>query len=79
MARMGVLGRLVGEIALNMTVDESARGPKTFSKLVGTGNALRERGAGAVILADLRARHGIEILSEQERYIEHPLVWSGEY
>ena len=30
-------------------------------------------------IADLRARHGIKILSEQERYIEHPIVWSGEY
>jgi hypothetical protein len=30
-------------------------------------------------IADLRARHGIEILSEQERYVEHPIVWGGEY
>jgi hypothetical protein len=30
-------------------------------------------------IADLRARHGIKILSEQERDIEHPIVWSGEY
>ena len=30
-------------------------------------------------IADLRARHGIEILSEQDRHIEHPIVWSGEY
>ncbi len=65
MARMGVLGRLVGEIALNMTVDESARGPKTFSKLVGTGNALRERGAGAVILGCAgMARHRTKLESE---------------
>ena len=30
-------------------------------------------------IADLRARHGIEILSEQERYVEHPIVCGGEY
>lgn len=50
MARMGVLDRLAGEIALNMTVDESARGLNTFNKLLSTGITLRERGAGAVIL-----------------------------
>jgi allantoin racemase len=50
MARMGVLDRLAGEIALNMSVDESARGDNTFAELVSTGNALRERGAGVVIL-----------------------------
>ncbi|HAR53262.1 MULTISPECIES: aspartate/glutamate racemase family protein [Roseovarius] len=50
MARMGVLGRLVGEIALNMSVDETARGAGTFDRLVETGGALRDRGAGAILL-----------------------------
>lgn len=65
MARMGVLDRLAGEIALNMTVDESARGPETFSKLVETGNALLERGAGAIILGCAgMARHRTKLESE---------------
>lgn len=71
MARMGVLGRLTGEIALNMTVDESARGADTFAKLVTTGQQLRDQGAGAVILgcagmarhrAGLEAEIGIPVI-----------------
>lgn len=65
MARMGVLDRLAGEFALNMTVDESARGPDTFAKLVATGNTLRDRGAGAIILGCAgMARHRAELEDE---------------
>lgn len=63
MARMGVLGRLAGEIPLNMSVDESARGEKTFGRLVEVGHALKARGAGAVILGCAgmaRHRAGLE-------------------
>lgn len=71
MARMGVLGRLAGEIPLNMSVDESARGEATFARLTEAGQALRERGAGAVILgcagmarhrAGLEAELGIPVI-----------------
>lgn len=63
MARMGVLGRLAGEIPLNMSVDESARGEKTFGRLVEVGHALKARGAGVVILGCAgmaRHRAGLE-------------------
>ncbi|MBS0122687.1 aspartate/glutamate racemase family protein [Thetidibacter halocola] len=63
MARMGVLGRLAAEIPLNMSVDESARGEKTFERLVEVGGALKARGAGAVILGCAgmaRHRPGLE-------------------
>lgn len=50
MARMGVLGRLAGELPLNMSVDETARGEGTFARLVQVGGDLKARGAGAVIL-----------------------------
>jgi len=71
MARMGVMGRLAGEFALNMTVDESARGTNTFATLVVTGNKLRDQGAGAVVLgcagmachrAGLEAEIGIPVI-----------------
>ena len=50
MARMGVLDRFACEIALNMSVDESARGDRTFDRLVDAGTVLKAQGAGAVIL-----------------------------
>lgn len=50
MARMQVLDRLACEIALNMSVDESARGQGTFARLVEVGTSLKAQGAGAVIL-----------------------------
>lgn len=48
--RMGVLDRVAGERALNMSVDESARGADTFDRLVDVATALKADGAGAVIL-----------------------------
>ncbi|MDA1076924.1 MAG: aspartate/glutamate racemase family protein [Proteobacteria bacterium] len=71
MARMGVLHRLAAEIPLNMSVDESVRGQKTFERLVETGRALQVQGAGAVILgcagmarhrAGLEAELGIPVI-----------------
>jgi len=50
MRRMGVLDRVAGERALNMTVDESARGAGTFDRLVAVGRDLIADGAGALIL-----------------------------
>lgn len=63
MARIGVLGRLAGEIPLNMSVDESARGERTFARLVEVGERLKEMGAGAVVLGCAgmaRHRQGLE-------------------
>lgn len=50
MRRMGVLDRLAGERALNMSVDETARGEGTFARLVEVGTAIRADGAEALIL-----------------------------
>lgn len=50
MRRMGVLDRLAGERALNMTVDESARGPATFERLRTVGGQLAEDGADVLVL-----------------------------
>jgi Asp/Glu/hydantoin racemase len=48
--RMGVIDRLSSERALNITVDETARGLKTFEMLVKVGNELLEDGADVIIL-----------------------------
>ncbi|MBM7070176.1 aspartate/glutamate racemase family protein [Actibacterium sp. 188UL27-1] len=50
MRRMGVLDRVAGERALNMSVDESARGTGTFSRLVEVGQDLIHDGAEALVL-----------------------------
>lgn len=50
MRRMGVLDRLAGERALEMSVDESARGEKTFDRLVEVGGALMRDGADSIVL-----------------------------
>lgn len=50
MRRMGVLDRIAGERALNMSVDETARGTGTFARLVEVGGALVEDGAEALVL-----------------------------
>jgi allantoin racemase len=63
MARMQVLDRLACEIPLNMTVDESARGERTFERLVEVGSTLKAQSAGAVILGCAgmaRHRSGLE-------------------
>lgn len=50
MRRMGVLDRVAGERALNMSVDETARGAGTFAKLQEVGRALIGEGAEALVL-----------------------------
>lgn len=50
MRRMGVLGRLAGERALNISVDESARGEKTFDRLLEIAAKLVDDGADVIIL-----------------------------
>lgn len=50
MARMQVLDRFACEVALNMSVDDSARGDGTFARLIEAGSALKAQGAGVVIL-----------------------------
>ncbi len=50
MRRMGVLDRLAGERALNMSVDETARGENTFQRLTEVGQELIGDGAGCLIL-----------------------------
>lgn len=50
MRRMGVVERIAGERALNMTVDESARGSGTFSRLQQVGRELIADGAEALVL-----------------------------
>ena len=63
LARMQVLDRLACEIPLNMSVDESARGARTFVRLVEVGSELKARGAGVVILGCAgmaRHRSGLE-------------------
>ncbi|MEM7496588.1 MAG: aspartate/glutamate racemase family protein [Pseudomonadota bacterium] len=50
MRRMGVLERLAGERALDMSVDETARGADTFDRLVTVGEELAADGADVVVL-----------------------------
>lgn len=50
MRRMGVLDRVAGERALDMTVDETARGSQTFGRLKEIGQALIGDGAEALVL-----------------------------
>ncbi|MEM6678612.1 MAG: aspartate/glutamate racemase family protein [Pseudomonadota bacterium] len=63
MRRMGVLDRLAGERALDMTVAESAEGAATFERLVTVGSALVKDGAEALVLGCAgmaRHRAGLE-------------------
>ena len=50
MRRMGVLDRLAEDIALNMTVDESAQGEGTFARLHQAGSDLVSAGANVLVL-----------------------------
>ena len=65
MSRMQVLNRLAGEIALNITVDESANGPDTFNRLIEVGNSLKKMGSGVIVLGCAgMARHRGNLESE---------------
>ncbi|WP_299820394.1 aspartate/glutamate racemase family protein [uncultured Jannaschia sp.] len=50
MRRMGIAARVAGERALNMSVDETARGRGTFDRLKAVGADLISDGAGALVL-----------------------------
>jgi allantoin racemase len=50
MRRLGVLDRLAGERALNMSVDDTARGADTFDRMLVVGQDLIEDGAESLIL-----------------------------
>jgi Asp/Glu/hydantoin racemase len=50
MRRMGVLDRLADERSLDMTVDETARGNRTFDRLVEVGRELIQDGANCIVL-----------------------------
>lgn len=71
MRRMGALDRVVGERPLNMTVDETTRGNRTFERLTEVGRALLGDGADAVVLgcagmarhrAPLQAALGVPVI-----------------
>jgi len=71
MRRMGISDRIAGERALNITVDESARGTGTFTRLKEIGSRLIEDGAEALVLgcagmavhrAPLEAELGIPVI-----------------
>ena len=65
MSRMQVLNRLAGEIALNITVDESANGADTINRLIEVGNRLKEMGSGVILLGCAgMARHRGKLQSE---------------
>ncbi len=64
MRRMGVLDRLAGERALDMSVDDTARGAGTFDRLVEVGTALKGDGADVLILGCAgMARHRARLAS----------------
>ena len=50
LSRMQVLSRLAGEIALNISVDESANGTGTYQRLIEVGYQLIKLGAGVIVL-----------------------------
>ena len=65
LARMQVLNRLAGEIALNISVDESAHGTGTYQRLVEVGYQLIKMGAGVIILGCAgMSRHRLNLEAE---------------
>lgn len=71
--RMGVTDRLAGERALNMSVDESARGEGTFERLVEVGHALISDGADVLILGCAgMARHRAALEAKLNRPVIDP-------
>ena len=65
LARMQVLNRLAGEIALNISVDESANGTGTYQRLIEVGYRLVEMGAGVIILGCAgMSRHRLKLEAE---------------
>ena len=65
LARMQVLNRLAGEIALNISVDESANGTGTYQRLVEVGYQLIKMGSGVIILGCAgMSRHRLNLEAE---------------
>ena len=65
LSRMQVLNRLAGEIALNISVDESANGTGTYQRLIKVGYRLVEMGAGVIILGCAgMSRHRLKLEAE---------------
>ena len=65
LSRMQVLNRLAGEIALNISVDESANGTGTYQRLIEVGYRLVEMGAGVIILGCAgMSRHRLKLEAE---------------
>ena len=65
LSRMQVLNRLAGEIALNISVDESANGTGTYQRLTEVGYRLVEMGAGVIILGCAgMSRHRLKLEAE---------------
>ena len=65
LSRMQVLNRLAGEIALNISVDESANGSGTYKRLIEVGYQLIEMGAGVIILGCAgMVRHRLNLETE---------------
>lgn len=69
--RMGVIDRLAGERALNMSVDESARGDGTLDRLTEVGRQLIDDGADVLILGCAgMARHRARL----ESLLGYPVI-----
>lgn len=65
LARMQVLNRLAGEIALNISVGESANGTGTYQRLVEVGYQLIKMGSGVIILGCAgMSRHRLNLEAE---------------
>ena len=73
MARMGILDRLVAEMPLNMSVDETARGARTYQRLVEVGGDLVAQGADALVLGCAgMARHRAPLEAALRRPVIEP-------
>lgn len=71
--RMGVIERLAGERALNMSVDEGARGEGTLKRLSEVGQGLVADGADVLILGCAgMARHRTTLEARLERPVIDP-------
>ena len=82
LSRMQVLNRLAGEIALNISVDESANGSGTYKRLVDVGYQLIEMGAGVIVLGcagmschrlNLEAELGIPVIDPTQAAVSMAL------
>lgn len=69
--RLGLLHRVVSERSANMSVDESARGPRTLARLTEVGRELLDDGVDAIVLGCAgMARHRTSL----ENALEVPVI-----